>query len=141
MSRPLLFQNAEPNISNEVTMVTFQKEDHHHIIARQATIKEELCRIIAEGEEEKLFIDPAVGIWFGGVHRNKFGQILNTHENPNNKEYSQHINHMLNSPPKKQAASPVQPPTKIHQQSFIIPTSNTTSHMTDNPTNLGNSKQ
>jgi hypothetical protein len=75
MSRPLFFQNAEPNISNVITMAIFQKEDHQHIMARQATIEEELCHIIAEGEEENLFIDSAVGIWFGGVHRNKFGRM------------------------------------------------------------------
>jgi hypothetical protein len=63
-------------------------------------------------------------------------RILNTHENPHNKEYSQHINRMLNSPPKKWAASPVQTPTKIHQKPYLIPTSNTTSRRTENPTHM-----
>jgi len=42
MSRPLLFQNAEPNSSNLVTIVSYQKKDHNLVIACQVTLEQEL---------------------------------------------------------------------------------------------------
>lgn len=94
------FQNTEPNISNIATMVTFQKQDHHFIIARQATLEKEICKIIADGEESKNFIEPDTGLWFGGVLKNKSGRITNHHKDPTHSAYSRHIFLYLNSLPK-----------------------------------------
>jgi hypothetical protein len=44
MSRPLLFQNAEPNSSNVVTMVSYQKQDHPLVITRQAKLNRNYAR-------------------------------------------------------------------------------------------------
>ena len=57
MTRPQLFQQAEPNHGAMVTIVTFQHQDHELVLARQAALEEEIRNIIAEGEEEKIFIN------------------------------------------------------------------------------------
>jgi hypothetical protein len=80
MSRPQLFQHLEPNISGVVTMVTFQKQDIPLVLARQNSLEVEIRQIIVDGKEDKLFIDTAEGIWFGGVSKTKTGHILATQQ-------------------------------------------------------------
>jgi hypothetical protein len=62
MSRPQLFQHVEPNISGVVTMVIFQKQDLPLVLARQNSLEMEIRQIIADGEDDKVFIDIAEGI-------------------------------------------------------------------------------
>jgi len=73
MSRPQLFQQAEPNHGATVTIVTFQASDKDLVIACQDTLEEELRNVIAPGQENKLFLNEFDGIWFGGVNKNKKG--------------------------------------------------------------------
>jgi len=68
-------------------MVTFQKQDHHFIIARQATLEKEICKIIADGEESKIFIEPDTGLWFGGSPQK---QIWTNHQS-SQRSYPQRI--------------------------------------------------
>jgi hypothetical protein len=75
MSRPQLFQQAEPNFSAVVTIVTFQAKDHALVVACQATLESELHQAISDGEEEKVFSKPDQGLWFGGVDRTKSGKF------------------------------------------------------------------
>jgi hypothetical protein len=55
-------------------MVTFQKQDPQFIIGRQATLEEEICTIITEGEELKVYTDPDTRIWFGGVQKTNLAE-------------------------------------------------------------------
>jgi hypothetical protein len=80
MSRLLLFQNAEPNSSNIITMVSYQKQDHELVIARQATLETELCNIIAPGEQANLFLNPDDSIWFGGVKKSNSPPKKHSHQ-------------------------------------------------------------
>jgi hypothetical protein len=50
MSRPQLFQLAEPNLSAVVTIVTFQAQDQELAIARQPSLEAEIRQVIAPGE-------------------------------------------------------------------------------------------
>jgi hypothetical protein len=45
------------------------------VIARQATLETEIRNVITEGEEDKIFIRTAEGIWFGGVNKNRNGNL------------------------------------------------------------------
>jgi hypothetical protein len=71
MSRPQLFQQAEPNVVALVTVVTFLAQDYNLVIARQATLETEIRQVLAPGEEDKGFVDPTEGIWFGGANKTK----------------------------------------------------------------------
>jgi hypothetical protein len=84
-------------------MVSYQKQDHELVIARQATLETELHNIIAPGEEANLFLNPDDGIWFGGVKKNKHGKINPIQPNGFDNNYVQHLNCMMNSPPKKRS--------------------------------------
>jgi hypothetical protein len=53
MSQPQLFQQAEPNPAVVITIVSFQAQDREMVMARQATLEEEIRNIIADGEENK----------------------------------------------------------------------------------------
>jgi hypothetical protein len=76
MSRPQLFMQVEPNITGVVTMVTFQKIDSTHVIARQKSLESEIRQVIADGEEDKVFICDEDGLWYGGVNKTKTGRLL-----------------------------------------------------------------
>jgi hypothetical protein len=67
----------EPNISGVVTMVTFQKQDSDHMYAWQLTQESEVHQVIADDDDEKVFIDNKEAIRFGGVNKMKTedGQI------------------------------------------------------------------
>jgi hypothetical protein len=69
MSHLQLFQQAEPNPAAVVTIVTFQAQDRELVMARQATLKEEIRSAIADGEESKIFLNDIGGIWFGRVNK------------------------------------------------------------------------
>lgn len=73
MARPQLFQQAEPNHGGMVTIVTFQEQDRPLVVARQETLEDEICHVIADGKSEKVFLNDIEGLWFGGVNRNKSG--------------------------------------------------------------------
>jgi len=108
MSRPQLFQQAEPNHGAMVTIVTFQAQDRDLVLAHQATLEDEIRQVIAEGESEKVFVDDNEGVWFGGVNKQKTGRmnIIPKHTNKASIEYVSHINHIMNSPPKKRVHTP-----------------------------------
>jgi hypothetical protein len=76
MSHPQLFQYVKPNTSGIVTMVTFQKSDRALVYQRQAIMENEIRQILAEGEEDCVFVHNEEGIWFGGVHKTKTGRLL-----------------------------------------------------------------
>jgi len=76
MSRSQLFQQAEPNPAAVVTIVTFQAQDREMVMARQATLEEEIRNVIADGKENKVFLNDTDGIWFSGVNKNKNGNVL-----------------------------------------------------------------
>jgi hypothetical protein len=42
MSRPQLFQQADPNLSVVVTIVTSQAQDHELVMARQASLEADI---------------------------------------------------------------------------------------------------
>jgi len=50
MSCLQLFQQAEPNHCAMVTVVTFQAQDRDLVLTRQATLEDEICQVIADGE-------------------------------------------------------------------------------------------
>jgi hypothetical protein len=76
MSRPQLFMQVEPNITGIVTMVTFQKADSALVTARQKILESEIRQVIANGEEDNVFVCNEDGIWFGGVNKTRTGRIL-----------------------------------------------------------------
>lgn len=55
MSRPQLFQQAEPNHGTTVTIVTFQAIDKEYVLAHQASLEEEIRSVLAPGQEGKIF--------------------------------------------------------------------------------------
>jgi len=48
------------------------------------------------------------GIWFGGVNKNKTGNVFSTvrHCSKDDVAYSDHINRLMNSPPEKRTLNP-----------------------------------
>jgi hypothetical protein len=78
MSRAQLFQQAEPNLSAVVTIVTFQAQDHDLVMSRQNTLESEIRQVLANGEVEKIFVDDEEGIWFGGANKSKSGRLTIT---------------------------------------------------------------
>jgi hypothetical protein len=76
MSHPQLFQSVEPNASGIVTMVTFQCQDSDHVYSPQNTLEMEIRQVLAEGEDEKVFLDNDEGIWFGGMSKTKKEKFL-----------------------------------------------------------------
>jgi hypothetical protein len=102
MTSTQLYRHAEPNSTNIITMVVYNKQDHELVMARQTTLERELQSVLEIGEENKLFINPLEGIWFGGTISHKEGRLLNSRL-PNKQElaHASLLNNMLNSPPKK----------------------------------------
>lgn len=103
MFRPQLFQQAEPNHGAMVTIVTFQASDRELVMARQSTLEEEICTVIASDQGNIIFTNDSEGIWFGGVFNTKNGQQTPHQKTINkfNMEYLAHINRIMHSPPKK----------------------------------------
>ena len=62
MSRPQLVQQVEPNFGAVVTIATYQAKDHEFVIARQSSLESEIRQVLANGEEDKFFVDPSEGI-------------------------------------------------------------------------------
>ncbi len=107
MSRPQLFQQMEPNISGVVTIVAFQKQDHDLVFQQQKTLEHEIHHLLADGEEDNIFVDNEDGIWFGGVNKTETGKILAVKQvDKSSLEYNKHIARFMKSPPKKRSASP-----------------------------------
>jgi hypothetical protein len=75
MSCPQLFNRVEPNSSGVVTMVTFQKQDCNKVLLCQKSLETEIRQVIADEEDEKIFISPEEGIWFGGVNKTRTGKM------------------------------------------------------------------
>ncbi len=128
MTRPQLFQHLEPNISGVVTMVTFQKQDSDHVYAWQLTQESEVHQVIADDEDEKVFIDNKEAIWFGGVNKMKTGRILASQQmDKSSLEYTNHITRLMTSPPPKTRGGILPSPSKFIKptETFGMPTSQT----------------
>jgi hypothetical protein len=99
MSRPQLFQQAEPNHGATVTIVTFQASDKDFVMALQETLEEEICNVLAPDQEQKIFLNEFDGIWFGGVNKTKKGLQYSSLKNKtkDDVDYSAHINSIMNS--------------------------------------------
>lgn len=88
-------------------IVTYQAVDHNFIIARQSTLKSELRHILADGEDDHLFVDTVDGIWFGGVNKTKSGTIVPQAQHTKESiAYSSHLQRIMSSPPKKCPITP-----------------------------------
>jgi hypothetical protein len=102
MTRPQLFMQVEPNITGSVTMVTFQKVDLALVIARQKTLESEIRQVIADGEEDNVFICNEDGIWYDGVNKRKTGHIFASQQaDRSSLEYTKKLDRFMTSPPKK----------------------------------------
>jgi len=103
MTRPQLFQQAEPNHGATITIVTFQASDKDLVLARQDTLEEEIRNVLAPDREQKIFMNEFDGIWFGGVNNTKRGIQYSSIKNKtkDDVDYSAHINSIMNSSPKK----------------------------------------
>ena len=103
MTRPQLFQQAEPNHGATITIVTFQASDKNLVLVRQDTLEEEIRNVLAPDQEQKIFMNEFDGIWFGGVNNTKRGIQYSSIKNKtkDDVDYSAHINSIMNSSPKK----------------------------------------
>jgi len=107
MSRPQLFQQVEPNFGAVVTIVTYQAVDHDVVISQQSSLESEPRHIIANDEDENLFIHSIEGIWFGGVKKSKLGNIAPQQQcTKDTIAYAEHLHRIMNSPPKKRPVTP-----------------------------------
>lgn len=53
-------------------MATYKKKQDQELMMKwQSEIEKELWKILAEGEETKLFLDLNEGMWFGSLHEYK----------------------------------------------------------------------
>jgi hypothetical protein len=107
MLQPQLFQQAEPNLSTVVTIVTFQAQDRDLVLAQQTTLESKIRQVIADREAGKIFVDEEEGIWFGGANKSKSGRltITDTYAQQETVQYISHVNRIMSSPPKKRTAS------------------------------------
>jgi hypothetical protein len=65
----------------------------------------EIQQIIAEGQEDNVFVNDSDGIWFGGVNKTNTGWILVAKQvDKSSMECTKHISRIMNSPPKKQSS-------------------------------------
>jgi hypothetical protein len=78
MPCPQLFQQGNPNQAAVVTIVTFQAQYCNLVLSCQTTLGEEICSVIDEGEEDKIFLNNLDGMWFGGVNMKKLEHITLT---------------------------------------------------------------
>jgi hypothetical protein len=103
MSRPQLFQQAEPNNGTTVT----KDQDKELVLAHQETLEEEIRNVIAPGQESQVFLNDIVGIWFVSVNKNRNGINLSSFSSKNKEEveYTAHINRIMNSPPKNTSST------------------------------------
>ena len=56
-----------------IHMAVYQKMDHDTIMERTKTLEGEIALLLVKGEESKVFINPAEGMWYGSAHQNKQG--------------------------------------------------------------------
>jgi hypothetical protein len=98
----------EPNIAAMDTIITFLSQDYNLVMAHQETLEAEIRQVLADGEENKVFVDPEEWIWFGGVKKSKQGRLNISMQNSDRESmaYVSHINKIMNSPPKKCATPP-----------------------------------
>jgi len=68
-------------------MAVYQKMDH------DITFEVEIALLLVKGEESKVFINPAEGMWYGSVHQNKQGQTVKTTNLT--KPGQDYVNHMM----------------------------------------------
>ena len=106
MSHPLLFQHFQPNSSKSIHVAVFQKMDRDYVLARKNTLEAELRQVVNPADENKIFVDPQEGIWFGNVHQSKHRAIVKTaHHTKTGQAYANKVNSLLYSPPKKRTQS------------------------------------
>jgi hypothetical protein len=108
MSSLVLFQHVEPNFTNSIMMVVFQKMDHPFVMAHQGSLEGGNHMLIAEGEEAKVFLNPQDGLWFSGIHKNQGGHF-NTSVAPTKSgvECANHVNSIMKSPPMERPFIPL----------------------------------
>jgi hypothetical protein len=93
MSHPLLFQHFEANATGTIHMAIYQRSDHDLVTARLASIQQEILQVLAEGEEAKIFANPQEGLWFGNVHQNSQGRVVNANQPTKlGQEYANRVN-------------------------------------------------
>lgn len=128
MCRSQLFQFIEPNASGMVTLATYQSQDKKYVEERQLTLEQEIRQVLAHGEAEKVFKNDDEGIWFGSVSKQKNGRIISSQQpNKQNIEHKNHINTIMNSPPKKRPHTQTNPqPQKNSQYYYTITNSQRT---------------
>jgi len=90
------------------TIITFLSQDYNLVMAHQETLEAEIRQVLADGEENKVFVDPEEWIWFGGVKKSKQGRLNISMQNSDRESmaYVSHISKIMNSPPKKCATPP-----------------------------------
>lgn len=93
--------------------------------------------MLAKGEEQKIYANPSEGIWFGNANHKTSGRPVNFNSlTKQGQEYANHVNRLLNSPPKNRTQqsvsyTPLPPHTSTStnpitsQWSSGIPRSNT----------------
>jgi hypothetical protein len=105
MSRPQIFQQVKPNFGAIVTIITYQAEDHDKVIACQSTLESKIRQVLASDQDEVIFTDPIEGIWFGSLNKVKGNISLPPTYTKDDADYSSHLHHIMNSPPKKRPNS------------------------------------
>ncbi len=134
MSRSQLFQFVEPNSSGVITLATYQIQDQHIVEARKPTLETELRQVLAPGEAANLFKNEDDGLWFGSVMKNKGGRIITTQQpSKQSIDHKNHINSMMNSPPKTRPLQTehIQQQGKKHRYSITQPTHQITMQTTN----------
>jgi hypothetical protein len=80
--------------------------DRDYVLARKNTLEAELRQVVNPADENKIFVDPQEGIWFGNVHQSKHRAIVKTaHHTKTGQAYANKVNSLLYSPPKKRTQS------------------------------------
>jgi hypothetical protein len=60
------------------------------------TLEGEIHLVIAKGEDQKVYANPAEGMWFGSINQGKSGQAINfTGLTKQGQEYANHVNRLL----------------------------------------------
>ncbi len=75
-----------------------------------ASLESKSRQVIADGEEDKVFINNEDGIWFGGINETKTGRILAAQQaDRSSSSYNKHTARFMNSLPKKRDIGSSQP--------------------------------
>jgi len=99
-------------------MAAYQKIDQFYIDKWKTSLESEIRQVIAVGEAVKVFQDETEGMWFGSVIKNKGGKVISS-QPPTcaGVDYTNKVNKLLASPPKKRtnssqtSAQPIQHPS------------------------------